>query len=321
MRQRDQRLEPGQVDPQLLRELRVRVRRLGASRRGRAALEVRARVSRRPGTAPSPPRPRPPCSRPRAARRSRAPPRPSPTNSSAAFVPPPTPISRETARIRSLPVTNGRFSPVNSTRIVPRHGLPELAEREAVRDVGRAEPGAERAERAVRAGVRVAAGDHRPGDDPALLAEQRVLDPAAALVVERHAVRARPLLQPPLELGRARVLRRHEVVGDHHDLRRVEDLRDAHLLQLPERDRPADVVRHHDVAAHHHDVPGLHIVGVAVREQDLLSERVRHRAPPGARPPRRPRRRRRTSCRCRTGSPRARRGCGRRPPRAARPAR
>ena len=42
--------------------------------------------------------------------------------------------------------------------------------------------------------------------------------------------------------------------------------------------------------------------------------------PPGARPPRRPRRRRRTSCRCRRGSPRARPGCGRRPPRAARPA-
>ena len=150
---------------------------------------------------------------------------PSPTNSSAAFVPPPTPISAMTARIRSLPVTNARFSPVNSTRIVARHRLPELAEREAVRDVGRAEARPERAERAVRAGVRVAARDDRAGDDPALLAEQRVLDPAAPLVVERHALRARPLLQPPLQLRRARVLRGHEVIGDHHDLRRVEDLR------------------------------------------------------------------------------------------------
>ena len=43
---------------------------------------------------------------------------PSPTNSSTAFVAPPTPISPITARIRSFPVTNGCFSPVNSTRIV-----------------------------------------------------------------------------------------------------------------------------------------------------------------------------------------------------------
>jgi hypothetical protein len=44
---------------------------------------------------------------------------PSPTNSSAQLVAPPTPISAITARMRSLPVTNGCFSPLNSTRIVP----------------------------------------------------------------------------------------------------------------------------------------------------------------------------------------------------------
>jgi hypothetical protein len=35
------------------------------------------------------------------------------------FVPPATPIRAITARIRSLPVTNRCFLPVNSTRIVP----------------------------------------------------------------------------------------------------------------------------------------------------------------------------------------------------------
>ena len=40
------------------------------------------------------------------------------TGSLGPFVAPPTPISPITARIRSFPVTNGCFSPVNSTRIV-----------------------------------------------------------------------------------------------------------------------------------------------------------------------------------------------------------
>ena len=44
---------------------------------------------------------------------------PSPTNSSAMFVAPPTPISAIRARMRSLPATNPRFSPASSTTIVP----------------------------------------------------------------------------------------------------------------------------------------------------------------------------------------------------------
>ena len=44
------------------------------------------------------------------------------------FVPPATPISAITARIRSLPVTKRRFSPVNSTLIVPGTACQKLPE-------------------------------------------------------------------------------------------------------------------------------------------------------------------------------------------------
>src|SRR4029078_13207470 len=43
---------------------------------------------------------------------------PGPTNSSTAFVPPPTPISPMTARITSFPVTNAPVLPVTATWIV-----------------------------------------------------------------------------------------------------------------------------------------------------------------------------------------------------------
>ena len=102
------------------------------------------RSSRRRGTGRSPRPPRPPCSRRRGARRPRARPRRRRRTRATAFVAPPTPISPITARIRSLPVTNGRFSPVKSTRIVAGHRLPELPEREAGADVGRPEAGRRR---------------------------------------------------------------------------------------------------------------------------------------------------------------------------------
>ena len=150
---------------------------------------------------------------------------PSPTNSSAMFVPPATPISAITARIRSLPVTNG---PLLARELDPdraRHRLPEHAGRQARGDVGRAEPGAEGAERPVGARVRVAAGDHRAGDDPALLDEDGVLDAPAALLVVGDALRVGPVAEQLLQLGRARVLGGDEVVGDDDDLGRVEHAR------------------------------------------------------------------------------------------------
>ena len=212
---------------------------------------------------------------------------PSPTNSSTAFVPPPTPISASTARMRSLPVTNRPFSPVKVTRIVAGTACQNSpSARQAAMSV-EPEPGAERPECPVRARVRVAAGDHRARHDPALLAQERVLDAAAALAVERHALSVRPVLEALLQLGRARVLRGHEVVGDHHHAVRVEDPLDAHPLERSKGDRPADVVRHHEIAAEHDDVAGTHVGGVGVSEDDLLSQRVWQRAPPDAPRPRR----------------------------------
>ncbi len=160
-----------------------------------------------------------------------------------------------------------------------RHGLPELARRQARGDVGRAEAGSEGAERAVRAGVRVAAGDHGAGDDPALLDEHRVFDPAPPLTVVGDALSRRPLRQQLLELGRPGVLRRNEVIGDDHDLRRVEDRLDAHLLHRPEGHRAGDVVRQDDIATNHDEVAWSDVVRVAVGEQDLLGERVGHLSP------------------------------------------
>src|SRR6478752_5055729 len=63
--------------------------------------------------------------------------------------------------------------------------LPERAERETGGDVGRPEPRPERAEGTIGASVGVAAGDDRPGHDPSLFAQERVLDAAAALAVVR----------------------------------------------------------------------------------------------------------------------------------------
>ena len=159
------------------------------------------------------------------------------------------------------------------------HGLPELARRETGGHVGRAEARAEGAERAVGAGMRVAARDHRARHDPALLDEHRVLDAAAALRVVGDALPFGPLGEQLLELGRALVLRGREVVGNDHHPGGIEDLLHAHPLHRPERHRARDVVRHDDVAADHDDLAGEDAIGLRVGEQDLLSERVRQRGP------------------------------------------
>ena len=124
--------------------------------------------------------------------------------------------------------------------------------------------------------VRVAPRDHRARKHPAVLDEHSVLDPAPTLVVEHHALRVAPVLQPPLEPRRADVLGGHEVVGDDDDLRRVEDPLDAHPLERLDCDRARDVVRQHEVAAEHHDVAGRDLVDVGVLEDDLLGGRVAH---------------------------------------------
>ena len=152
---------------------------------------------------------------------------------------------------------------------------------------------------------------------PSLPRRGGVLDAAAALVVERDALLLRPPLQPRLELGRLHVLRGHEVVRDHHDARGVEHMLGTHLLHRTECDRARDVVGHHDVAADGDDLTGPDVLGVAVREEDLLTS-VRANQPSTVSRHCRATRRRRASGRCRTTTPRRPRGCGRRPPRVGR---
>ena len=162
VRERHERLERREVDLEPLPERRVRVGAL-----------------RRPGACGHGPRgtPRPsssagkmPVSEPAStamfatARRSstESASAPGPTNSSTAFVPPPTPISREHGEdhVLARDEAPGTAAELDLDRL--GHRLPERAEREARGDVRRAEPRPERAERAVGAGVRVAARDHRP---------------------------------------------------------------------------------------------------------------------------------------------------------------
>ena len=177
-----------EVDPDGRGEVGVRVGPLRRPRPVGPPVEIRRRRSRRRGRSPV----SEPASTAMFATASRSSiesaSAPSPTNSSAMFVPPATPISAITARIRSLPVTKRPLLARELDQDRARHGLPERAGRQAGGDVGRAEPGAERAERAVRARVRVAARDHRAGHDPALLDEDRVLDAAATLLVVGDAL-------------------------------------------------------------------------------------------------------------------------------------
>ena len=93
VRQRDERLERRQVDLEpSARNAASGSERSAVHADARAAVEIRRRPSRRPGRCPSPSPPRPPCSRPRAARRPRAPPRPRRRTRAPRSSPPPTPI-------------------------------------------------------------------------------------------------------------------------------------------------------------------------------------------------------------------------------------
>ena len=77
-------------------------------------------------------------------------------------VAPPTPICAMSARIRSFAPTP-RQRPVDATCIVVGLSLKQALRREDVLDLARADAEGERAERAVRRRVAVAADDGQPG--------------------------------------------------------------------------------------------------------------------------------------------------------------
>ncbi len=147
------------------------------------------------------------------------------------------------------------------------HSLPEAI---AAAPSVRADAGREHVDRAVRAGVRVAADHQVAGDDVALLGDELVAH-ALAHVVDGGAGALAELAHHRVERAHAFDRARRAVVHDHGDLLRVEDLGDAHLLERLDGQRRRAVLPHHEVDVRDDDVTGVRISTRVCRE-DLLGD-------------------------------------------------
>ncbi len=149
---------------------------------------------------------------------------------------------------------------------------PDLSEHERRGDVGRAHAGRERAEGAVGARVRIAADDELAGSDQALFGKHDVLDAAAADVEEvLDVLLGRKIFHQLRQLGRLRVLRRNEVIGDERDLPRIEDaLRALHAAHHADGDGGGELVRENEVDLSIDDLARLDARQVRVACEDLL---------------------------------------------------
>ena len=122
--------------------------------------------------------------------------------------PPATPICPIAPSTMSFAVTPNGSSPSKRTSIVFGRDCGQRLRREHVLDLGGADPERERAERAVRGGVRVAADDRHPRLRQPELGPHHVDDPLAPAAgrVQRHAelgaVRARARRAAPSRAGR-----------------------------------------------------------------------------------------------------------------------
>ena len=166
--------------------------------------------------------------------------------------------------------TPGCSSPVVGDLHRVGHLEPQLARGHRGRAVGGADAGREDVERAVGARVRVAADHQVARHDVALLGDELVAHALAHVVDGRAGLLA--------ELAHHRVQRRdaldrarRAVVHDDGDLRRVEDLVDAHVLERPDGERRGAVLAHHEVDVGDHDVAGVR-VGSGVCREDLLGD-------------------------------------------------
>ena len=144
--------------------------------------------------------------------------------------PPATPIRPIAPSTMSFAVTPNGSSPANRTSIVFGRVCEQRLRREHVLDLGGADPERERAERAVRGGVRVAAHDRHPGLRQPELRPHHVHDPLASGAgrVQRHAelgavrgerveLRLRDQVADRARLGRDVVIhRRDRQVGPPH---------------------------------------------------------------------------------------------------------
>ena len=171
----------------------------------------------------------------------------SPAYSTTWPTPPATPILPIAPRIMSLAVTPSGSEPMNWRQHRLRLALGERLRREHVLDLGRADAERERAERAVRRRVAVAADDRDPGLREAELGADDVHDPLApaagrvepdaellAVAPQRLELRRGELVRRPVVRRDVVVHRRERQFGPPHlpprQAQALERLRRGHLV-------------------------------------------------------------------------------------------
>ena len=185
------------------------------------------------------------------------------------------PSSSMTARIRSLPATNPRRSPANSTEIVPGTICQKLpiamqpamsvdpipVPKTRVRRRCRCASRCRRRRSPARSSLPRRARCARSRRDPGRRTSRLVLGPSSFSVFCSSAERV-------------------SLAGMKWSATRTifsgSKTRSPIFASSRAGERPAEIVRHDDVAAHHREVAGREVVGLRVREQDLLGERVSH---------------------------------------------
>ena len=159
-----------------------------------------------------------------------------------------------------------------------RHLEPRFARAHAGGHVRRADARRERADRTVRASVAVRADNAVARRDEPLLREKRMLD---AAVVANFEVVLDLLLFRELTHARALgrgldVLVRREMVGHERNLRLVEDLLPPELRELADRNRRRDVIAQNEVELRHDELARVDFLHPGVSRQDFLGHRHCH---------------------------------------------
>ena len=152
-----------------------------------------------------------------------------------------------------------------------RHLEPCSAGGEAHARIGRAHARGERAERAVRAGMRVGANHQVARHHDALLGQQRVLDTGATLLpVVRDALLVGKVAHLLGLLGALDVLVGRVVIGNEAHAVAIEHLGRAELAEDVDGNGRRDVVREHEVQIALYELARAHLVEPRMGGQDLL---------------------------------------------------
>ena len=164
-----------------------------------------------------------------------------------------------------------------------RHLEPCLASRHACREVGRANAGRERAQRAVGAGVAVRADDQLAGSGQTFFREQRMLDAHCADVEEvNDVILLRKLTALQTLLCGLDVLVRSEVIHYEGDLGVVEYLAETGFFHLADGNRAGNVVRERQIDVCFDELSCGHAVKTCVLREDFLRHSHTHNSFPPA---------------------------------------